>query len=109
MVVKSPFYTYAQFCSPCVPGAGNLDNPMAEGVKTYCLGHDWFEGGVAPYPVWRVDDHAFVTMNDGVEQVFSVQDAHTLLCSALRHTCMHDPCAAATLQVLRTAYDEIGK
>jgi hypothetical protein len=27
MIIKSPYYTYAQFCSPCVPGAGNLDNP----------------------------------------------------------------------------------
>lgn len=26
-IIKSPYYTYAQFCSPCVPGAGNLDNP----------------------------------------------------------------------------------
>lgn len=53
-VIKSPFYTFAQFCSPCVPGAGNLDNPMEDGPKTYCLGHDWFEGGVAPYPVYSV-------------------------------------------------------
>lgn len=54
IVTKSPYYTFAQFCSPCVPGAGNLNDPMAEGVKTYCLGSDWFEGGVAPYPVYRV-------------------------------------------------------
>ena len=27
-VLESPFYTYAQFCSPCVPGAGNLDSPI---------------------------------------------------------------------------------
>lgn len=60
MVLKSPFYTYAQFCSPCVPGAGNLDNPMPEGVRTYCLGADWFEGGTAPYPVYRVADNALV-------------------------------------------------
>ncbi len=53
-VLKSPFYTFAQFCSPCVPGAGNLNHPMEEGVNCYCLGHDWFEGGTAPYPVYRV-------------------------------------------------------
>ena len=53
-VLKSPFYTFAQFCSPCVPGAGNLDSPMDDGAKTYCLGHDWFQDG-APYPVYRVD------------------------------------------------------
>jgi DNA-directed RNA polymerase subunit RPC12/RpoP len=55
-VYASPFYTWAQLCSPCVPGAGNLDNPMesgAGGAKTYCLGHDWFEDG-APYAVFDV-------------------------------------------------------
>lgn len=56
MVIKSPYYTFAQFCSPCVPGAGNLDGFMNDGVKTYCLGHDWFGGGIAPYPVYRVKD-----------------------------------------------------
>jgi hypothetical protein len=81
MIIKSPFYTYAQFCSPCVPGAGNLDNtlPWCEGMdpdwkrlkvsallwrrlaignfypKVFCLGHDWFDEGVAPYPVFNVD------------------------------------------------------
>ena len=54
-VLKSPFYTFAQFCSPCVPGAGNLDNPMTDGAKTYCLGHDWFEDGKAPYAVYSVE------------------------------------------------------
>lgn len=54
-VIKSPFYTYAQFCSPCVPGAGNLDNPCSDGPKTYCLGHDWFDDGQAPYLVFSVE------------------------------------------------------
>jgi hypothetical protein len=57
MVIKSPFYTYARFCSPCVPGAGNLDEPDPDRqVKTYALGHDWFEAGKAPYPVFKVQD-----------------------------------------------------
>ncbi len=55
-VLESPFYTFTQFCSPCVPGAGNLDTPLEDGVKTYCLGHDWFEDGKAPYSVYRVSD-----------------------------------------------------
>lgn len=59
-VLKSPFYTFAQFCSPCVPGAGNLDNPIEDGAKTYCLGHDWFDDEKAPYPVYRVSDDAIV-------------------------------------------------
>ena len=60
MVIASPFYTRAQYCSPCVPGAGNLDNPCAEGPKSYCLGHDWFDSGRAPYPVYRVSDDSEV-------------------------------------------------
>ena len=61
MILKSPFYTFAQFCSPCVPGAGNLNSPMDDGVKCYCLGHDWFEDRRAPYPVYRVDTDELVT------------------------------------------------
>jgi len=69
MLIASPYYTYASFCSPCVPGAGNLDDaipPMTAGesiedmrptgVKTYCFSHDWFESGKAPYRVFRVSD-----------------------------------------------------
>jgi hypothetical protein len=57
MILASPFYTFARFCSPCVPGAGNLNDAGDEshGVKTFCVGHDWFDGGKAPYPVYRVD------------------------------------------------------
>jgi hypothetical protein len=55
-VLESPYYTHAQFCSPCAPGAGYLLNPCESGPKTYALGHDWFEDGRAPYPVFRVSD-----------------------------------------------------
>jgi hypothetical protein len=65
MVLESPFYTFAQFCSPCVPGAGNLDHAMPDGVKCYCLGHDWFEDGKAPYPVYRVSDNYIVNPEEG--------------------------------------------
>ncbi len=83
MVLWSPYYTFAPFCSPCVPGAGNLDGAnngaiitsleaskggnlpgvteddryallQSRGVKTYCVGHDWFENGRAPYPVFSI-------------------------------------------------------
>src|SRR6266566_4588174 len=54
-VLKSPYYTFAQYCSPCVPGAGNLNSYCRDGVKTYCLGHDWFDNGKAPYPVYSVE------------------------------------------------------
>lgn len=59
-VLKSDYYTFAQFCSPCVPGAGNLNNYCEDGAKSYCLGHDWFEDGKAPYPVYRVKDDSLV-------------------------------------------------
>jgi len=57
-VTKSLYYTYAQFCSPCAPGACYLMNPLDEldeGNKCYCLGHDWFESGKAPYKVYSVE------------------------------------------------------
>ena len=55
MILSSPYYTLAQYCSPCCPGAGNLDCAMDGGHKTYCFGHDWFDEGKAPYPVYSVE------------------------------------------------------
>jgi hypothetical protein len=76
-VSKSPYFTYAQFCSPCVPGGCNLDSPF-EGLavpqgdhksfaedfaleadaagfaKCFCLGHDFFDKDQAPYEVFSV-------------------------------------------------------
>jgi hypothetical protein len=73
-VLNSPYFTYAQFCSPCVPGACNLNSPLVtppddvyggnnfeddwqkiRANRCYCLGHDWFEDGRAPYPVYSVE------------------------------------------------------
>jgi len=54
-VIKSPYYTHAQFCSPCAPGAGYLTTPCPDGPKTYCFGHDMFDGNKAPYPVYSVE------------------------------------------------------
>lgn len=54
----SPYFTYAQFCSPCAPGAVYLLNPLdtpVDGNKGYCFGHGWFESGKAPYPVYSVE------------------------------------------------------
>lgn len=62
-VFNSSYYTYAQYCSPCMPGAGNLDTPCTSDCgapRTYCLGHDWFENNTAPYPVYRVADDSLV-------------------------------------------------
>ena len=61
-VTLSPYYTFAQYCSPCAPGAGNLDNYCEDGAKTYCLGHDWFEDGKAPYPVYSVQTGELLTV-----------------------------------------------
>lgn len=54
MIMKSPFYTYGAFCSPCAPGAINIDVP-GDDDKAYCFGHDWFEDGKAPYRVYSVE------------------------------------------------------
>jgi hypothetical protein len=90
-VLKSPYFTYAQFCSPCVPGACNLDNPF-EGLavpsgrhasfaedygaeaeaagfaRCYCLGHDMFEGEKAPYEVFSVATGKRVVMVEKKEE-----------------------------------------
>ena len=52
-VLKSPYYTYGQYCSPCAPGAVDLDGPLSagEGVKGYCFGHEMFDE-MAPYQVF---------------------------------------------------------
>ena len=54
MITKSPFYAYGDFCSPCVPGAIDLNSALPR-CKAYCFGHDWFEGGRAPYRVFSVE------------------------------------------------------
>lgn len=60
-VVRSPYFTFAQFCYPYftpAPDAYHLDHPTDDptddGERTYCYGHDWFAGGGAPYPVYSV-------------------------------------------------------
>jgi len=72
-VIKSPYFTYCKFCSPCAPGAGYLmdfndyvpvkrNNPHLENymnkrgyIKAYCLDKSWFENEEAPYPVFSVE------------------------------------------------------
>ncbi len=55
-IMDSPYYTRASFCSPCAPGACYLTSPCDDGEKAYCFGHEWFDDGIAPYPVYRVSD-----------------------------------------------------
>lgn len=60
MVLASSFYTFGNYCSPCVPGAVSLESDNPDGAKAYCLGHDWFEEGRAPYPVYSIETGAIV-------------------------------------------------
>jgi len=71
-VIKSPYYTYTHQCSPCAPGAGDLNSPitpaeyekgdhnvfMYGNVKAYCLPKDFFDPEYAkiPYRYYRVDN-----------------------------------------------------
>ena len=58
IILKSPYFTYAQFCSPCVPGACNLNSPLEEFLsqnRCFCLGHEWFKDGKAPYQFFSVE------------------------------------------------------
>lgn len=68
-VLRSPFYTHAQFCSPCAPGAGYLPNYCPDGPKTYCLGPDWFDKEGPPYVrIYRVSDDSLVYETPVVEE-----------------------------------------
>lgn len=61
MILKSPYYSRAQFCSPCAPGACHLGNPMPEGEKCYCLGPDWFDDDrPCEYPIYKVENDELV-------------------------------------------------
>ena len=52
-ITKSPYFTYAQFCSPCAPGACYLLNQVdTAGPRAYCLSVDYFEDGLAPYDIY---------------------------------------------------------
>ena len=53
-IIKSPYYTLCNFCSPCAPGAGYIMSQNKNGIKAYCFGHDWFDYGKAPYKVFDV-------------------------------------------------------
>lgn len=44
-IFKSPVAGTYELCSPCVPGAGNLDCPDIDGVLTYDVLPDWRVGG----------------------------------------------------------------
>lgn len=62
-IFKSIYYTLCQYCSPCAPGAGYIMHPVENGVKAYCFGHDWFDDGKAPYPVYSVETDELVNPN----------------------------------------------
>jgi hypothetical protein len=71
-VIRSPYYTFTKQCSPCAPGAGDLDNPISKEeyekgdhnafmygtVKAYCLPKDFFDPQYRkiPYRYYNVSD-----------------------------------------------------
>ena len=64
IISKSPYYTYCKGCSPCIPNAGDLDTPVNPDdyvsdmsvKRTYCLPKEFFDGEVAPYEYFEVND-----------------------------------------------------
>ena len=55
-VLKSPVLALRNFCSPCMPGAGDLKSDG--NVPTYCLPEDWFdEYSTMPYEPILVSDY----------------------------------------------------
>jgi len=71
IILKSPYYTYCRGCSPCVPNAGDLDEPVTpedyenddttgflySGIKkSYCLPDEFFDNDIAPYTYFGVEE-----------------------------------------------------
>lgn len=66
IIIKSPYYTFCKQCSPCVPNAGDLDEPVTPDEyelkkgsytsikKAYCLHQGFFENDKAPYEYFGV-------------------------------------------------------
>lgn len=52
-ICDSPYFTYCRQCSPCAPNAGYLTD-RGGGMKSFCLGVDWFEDNKPPYDVYEV-------------------------------------------------------
>ena len=48
---KSPYWTWVRTVE---------DRADWHRVKTYCFGHEWFEGGIAPYLMYSVEDGSIV-------------------------------------------------
>jgi hypothetical protein len=64
-ILKSPYVCMAPLCSPCCPGAGDLNstngidaenNSMGSPVECYCLPNDFFEDDKAPYSYKRIEE-----------------------------------------------------
>lgn len=56
IVTRSPYYTFTVFCSPCLPGCGDLNHPSADGVKCYCLGPEFFDDeNKCPYEYFKIE------------------------------------------------------
>lgn len=60
LIIKSPYYTLAAYCSSLASGACFLERPVGDGARAYCFDRYWFEEDVAPYPIFRVSDNSYV-------------------------------------------------
>ena len=51
-ILSSPYFTHAQFCSPCAPGAGYLTD-RGEDCAAFCFGPDMFDDQ-PPHNIYEV-------------------------------------------------------
>lgn len=61
-ILRSPYYTYAQFCSPCAPGAVYLTAPLDhknDNNQGYCFGPEWFEEEIH-YDIYSVKTNELI-------------------------------------------------
>ncbi len=64
MVLQSPWTLRCRPCSPCVPNAGDLDAPHAEGTTAYCVPPEWLpEEWEGPQPELQVQEPQAASAN----------------------------------------------
>lgn len=60
MVIKSPYYTKCEYCSPCAPGACTILSQHVQDDKAYCFGPDAYEESCEKPVIYRVSDDSIV-------------------------------------------------
>jgi len=70
-VTKSTHARCVKFCSPCAPGAGDIDSPDESGVWAYCPPPEWF-GECPPTDIVTTEEALEIMKNNPQEHEHGV-------------------------------------